>query len=489
MPEALALATLADRGFADPARALVNLRNMAGAGEPARNGEERISRRVSFARLAVLACDLLARMPDPDMALNNWERFLGAAGGAPRRLDALLEQPMRLEILLSLCSASQFLADTLIGDPGLLDWLGVPGGIETGCRAEELVRELEERSSQRAGDRDGWLEDLRRLRRRELLRIGARDFCLGVSTRRVMEELSDLAEALVRAALARAAADEGPAVGSLCILALGKLGGRELNYSSDVDLLCLCDPGPDPSEAERAARIVRRLRADLSLRTAGGHASRVDLRLRPWGASGELVSPVSALQDYYTRSAGLWELQAMLQARPVAGDAAAGERFLAGIRRLIALPRDRAAVAACLARSRRRPAGPRQFDLKTGPGGIRDVEFLVQGMRLLHAHERPELCAGGTLGSLEVLAAAGIIDGDEARGLEEDYLFLRRVEHFLQVYEDRQVHRLPRDPVELRALARRILGNAASADDLAADIAARSRRVRERFDRFAGEDR
>jgi glutamate-ammonia-ligase adenylyltransferase len=110
-------------------------------------------------------------------------------------------------------------------------------------------------------------------------------------------------------------------------------------------------------------------------------------------------------------------------------------------------------------------------------------------MRLLHAHERPELCAGGTLGSLEVLAAAGIIDGDEARGLEEDYLFLRRVEHFLQVYEDRQVHRLPRDPVELRALARRILGNAASADDLAADIAARSRRVRERFDRFAGEDR
>jgi glutamate-ammonia-ligase adenylyltransferase len=391
---------------------------------------------------------------------------------------------MRLEILLSLCSSSQFYADTLVGEPGLLDWLAAPGVLEAGRDASELARELDGRSSSRAGDRAGWLEELRRLRRRELLRIGARDFCLGVSTRRVMEELSELAEALVRAALARAVADEGPAPSGLCVLALGKLGGGELNYSSDMDLLCLCDPEPDPAGAERAVRVVRRLRADLSQRTPGGHAGRVDLRLRPWGDSGELVSPASALLGYYERSAGLWELQAMLQARPVAGDTAAGERFLAGIRRLIARPRGRGEVTACLARSRRPPVLPHQFDIKNGIGGIRDVEFFVQGLRLLHAHDHTELCRGGTLGSLEALAATGIIDGTEARGLEDDYLCFRRIEHFLQVYEDRQVHRLPREPVELRALARRMLGTGATAEGLLADLAARSQRVRLRFERF-----
>jgi glutamate-ammonia-ligase adenylyltransferase len=483
VPDAIARTALAARGFQDPARALVNLSNMARSGEEGLHAGERIARRAAFARLAVLACDLLGRMPDPDMALNNWERFLESAGGSRGRLEEMLAQPMRLEILLSLCSTSQFLADTLVNEPGLLDWLGAPGGIETGCRADGLARELGALSAARADDRPGWLEELRRVRRRELLRICARDVCLGIPTRRVMEELSGLAEALLRAAFERGSADEGPAPAGLCVLALGKLGGRELNYSSDVDLLVLCDPDPDPAGAERAVRIARRLRGDLSQRTSGGHASRVDFRLRPWGVSGELVSAVPALLEYYARSAGLWELQAMLQARAVAGDTSAGERFLAGIRALLARPRDRCEVMSCLARPRP-PIPPGEIDIKQGPGGIRDVEFLVQGLRLLHAPGHPALREGGTLASLEVLTEEGIVYADEARAIGDDYLFLRRVEHFLQVYEDRQVHRLPRDPVELRALARRMLGKGATADTLLADLAERSNRVRLRFERF-----
>jgi len=486
VPDAIARATLAERGFRDPSRALVNLRAMASAGESRRDAGERIAYRAALARLAVLACDLLARMPDPDMALNNWERFLDAAGGTRGGLERLLEQPKRLEILLALCSTSQFLADTLVGEPGLLDWLGAPGGIDTARGPGELARELSGLSSAYEGDRAGWLEQLRRVRRRELLRIAARDVCLGISTRRVMEELSDLAEALVVAAFARAAVEEGPAPAGLGIVALGKLGGRELNYSSDIDLLCLCDPEPDSAGAERAARIVRRLRGDLAQRTPGGHASRVALRLRPWGGAGELVSPVPALLAYYERSAGLWELQAMLQARPLAGDAAAVGRFLAGIRAMQGRPRGRPEVTACLARARRPPVPPGDIDIKQGPGGIRDVEFLVQGLRLLHASEHPSLREGGTLASLERLAESGIVETGEARAIGDEYLFLRRVEHFLQIYEDRQVHRLPRESAALRALARRMLGPAASAEAFLAELAERSRRVRLRFEVFTG---
>jgi glutamate-ammonia-ligase adenylyltransferase len=467
---------LARRGFQDPGRALANLRSLAGVGD---------GPRAEFARLAVLACDILTAMPDPDMALNNWERFRAASPSQSDRPDAALAQPMRLEILLSLCSASQFLADTLIADPTLLDWLGSPGVLDAGPAPGSLVRELADRSAGAAGDTAGWREALRVVRRREILRTGARDVCLGISTRRVMESLSDLADALVAAALERAAVDGGAGAPALCVIALGKLGARELNYSSDVDLLCLCEQDLDPGGAERAGAVVRRFRADLSDRTAGGHAGRVDLRLRPWGGAGELVIPAIALRAYYEEVASPWELQAMLQARAVAGDLAAGERFLAFIRGRIRRPRDRDTVVADLARFHR-PVPGREDDLKGGPGGIRDVEFLVQGLRLLHASTVPGLAAGGTLDGLTALADAEILGHGDARELELDYLFFRRVEHFLQLYEDRQVHRLPRDPVELRALARRMLGSGATAEALRSEIAARTARVRGRFEEFAG---
>ncbi len=211
-----------------------------------------------FARLAVLACDLLSGMPDPDMALNNWERYLAASSGPADRLADALAQPMRLEILLSLCSASQFLADTLIADPSLLDWLGSPGVLDDGPAPGTLGTELAERSAGSVGDAAGWREALRAVRRRQILRTGARDVCLGVSTRRVMENLSDLADALIAAALARAALVEGAGAPALCVIALGKLGARELNYSSDVDLLCLCERDLDPAAADRAGAVVRR---------------------------------------------------------------------------------------------------------------------------------------------------------------------------------------------------------------------------------------
>jgi glutamate-ammonia-ligase adenylyltransferase len=395
-----------------------------------------------FARLAILACDILANRPDPDMALNNWERFLHAIPDPQAHLRQMLSQPMRLEILLKLFSASQFLADTLIQNPAFLDYIGAPEVLHAPRSSAAIAEELE-RLSDSTPDRVAWRDGLRRLRRREILRIGARDICLAAPTQRIIGEISDLADGVVEAALARLRKLSAKRIG-FCVIAFGKLGGRELNYSSDIDLLGLydCPPGSSteaPEAIEEATSLMEELRADLATHTSEGYAYRVDLRLRPYGSSGQLVFSSKGLLEYYARSAALWEVQALLKARPIAGDTEVGRAFLESARGLLLLPRDRAAVVASIDRLRKQARRSLSrgilsaTDVKTGLGGLRDIEFLAQGLQLVHASERPELLVGGTLPALAALRDAGFLDGETAERLESDYLFLRRVEHFLQI--------------------------------------------------------
>jgi glutamate-ammonia-ligase adenylyltransferase len=488
MPEELARRALLERGFSDPARAYLNLRHIAGEAE----------RRTLFARLAILACDVLAHRPDPDMALNNWERFLHGLPDPRAHLGQLLSQPMRLEILLSIFSASQFLADTLVRDPSLLDYIGRTEVLRV-PRASDAVAEELRGISDRTSGREEWRDELRRFRRREILRIGARDICLGTPTQRIMEELSDLAEGVIAAALERIrrpAGVPGPEAASagLCIIAFGKLGGRELNYSSDIDLLGLCAADGDHDAVETATLQMEALRADLSTHTTEGYAYRVDLRLRPYGTSGQLVFSRGALTDYYFTAAALWELQALLKARPIAGDLDVGRAFLDSVQRLLLAPHPHAAVASSIDRLRKealkslaRSVLSTTTDIKTGLGGLRDVEFLVQGLQLVHAHQEPSLLRGGTLAALRALGEAGILPAETVEQLSDDYLFLRRVEHFLQIYEDRQTHSLPRDPAQLRALARLMLGSGAVAEQLLAELGRRFQRVQAVYQGFTNQ--
>ncbi len=520
IPDAQAKAILAAKGFQNPARALVNLRNLSGGergrrgapGRPAAPEGRRpesppLERRSLFARLAILACDILAQRPDPDMALNNWERYLQALPDPQEHFSRMLSQPMRLEILLSIFSASNFLADTLIRDPALLDYIGRPEILHARNSPETVAAELHELSVE--ADRAAWLAALRRYRGREILRIGARDVCLGTPTATIMDELSCLADGIVEAALERIRMDavaRRPSGGALrrpsggsgesgprfCVLAFGKLGGRELNYSSDIDLLGLCDASDESGTAIReASAYMEALRSDLSSRTPEGYVYRVDLRLRPYGSSGQLVSTASSLLDYYSRSAALWELQALLKARPIAGDQDIGRAFLDKVKGVLLSPRDKSAVASAIDNLREKalkglPHGlPGTTDVKAGLGGLRDVEFLVQGIQLIHAKERPGLLEGNTVAALEAIAAAGILPRETTEQLAGDYLFLRRVEHFLQIYEDRQTHSLPRDPGQMLALARRMLGSGATVEQFRAKLAKRFERVRESYRRFA----
>ncbi|MBN2124934.1 MAG: glutamate-ammonia-ligase adenylyltransferase [Deltaproteobacteria bacterium] len=459
-------------GFRDPERAYVNLRALAGGGR----------RRDLFVRLALLACDVLARSPDPDMALNNWERILRSLASPEFHFGLLLSQPMRLEILMSILSGSQFLADTLVRNPGFLDWVVIPKNLHRMRQREEIEGELRRASRSFAGH-DEWLNKLRRLRRREILRIGTRDMCLEVPTQEVMTELSSLAEACLDAALERAwgkvlrergASDGGEAPGrGFCIMAMGKLGGRELNYSSDIDLLGVWADAPGPRGTPEGrhdrmkglfTRVMEQVRSDLSLHTEEGYAYRVDLRLRPFGREGELVPALSGLISYYRERAALWEIQAAIKMRPVAGDMQTGYVLLEQLKPLLVQRRSRESIVRSIedmrraawrnTRGRLKPV----LDVKKGPGGLRDIEFLVQGLQLMYAADEPSLLEGNTLRSIELLEAHHIIAGASAAEIREDYLFLRRVEHTLQILEDRQIHALPSDPTQVDALARRVEG-------------------------------
>ena len=231
------------------------------------------------------------------------------------------------------------------------------------------------------------------------------------------------------------------------------------------------------------------MRQDLSAHTGEQHAYRVDLRLRPYGGSGELVTGSTAFVDYYERHAGLWEVQALLRCRAIAGDVAFGKRLLQRLQPVIRRGFGHAEVSATVARMRDAhtaasavaAAGPgrirRGMDVKNGRGGIRDVEFLVQGLQLTNAGEHPQVLTGHTPTGIERLADAGLLGDDRARGLAEDYALLRRTEHLLQVLDDRQVHVIPGDGPALVALARRLLGAEATERNLAETLAAASERV------------
>jgi glutamate-ammonia-ligase adenylyltransferase len=331
---------------------------------------------------------------------------------------------------------------------------------------------------------------LRRTKYRGLLRITARDGLRPFEAS--LDELSDLADDILRRALALASGSREPPA----LFALGKLGGRELNFSSDVDLLFVCDAPPDErghAARESAAAVVRELKRRLDERTDEGFAYRVDLDLRPEGPPGALVRGVEGTLGYYELRGAEWERQMLLRLRHLAGSPGAARAFERGIepfiyRRAID-PSVIDAVRAMKTRieTERREAG-RDIagNLKEGPGGIRDVEFTVQALQLFHAGRRPELRTGNVLAAIDGLARAEILPADSAAVLADGYRWLRSAEHALQLAEEQQTAQLPREAAERSALARRIgYADAAGADALRrfeADLAVTRSRVREQFE-------
>lgn len=450
-------------GIVDVRRAHGNLVGMATAG-------------VTLDLLTVVCSQLERHLPgsaDPDMALHNLERFVRAARN-PLSVGTFFERdPQVLPTLLQIFSSSQYLSDLLVTDPEGFDLLRLTEGQPVARQAlvDELTAEVATMEHETAV-----LRSLRRFKRRETLRIAYGDIVRVQPLKTVTTQISVLADAIVEAAL-RAAwrkfqsqrgtplrPDGHPA--RFVVLGLGKLGGLELNYSSDIDLIFLCesegytDGSRSISNIEFFDLVGREIVRLLTERTELGGAYRVDLRLRPEGQRGPGVIGVQSALNYYDNRGRTWERQAYIKARPIAGDLSLGKEFLERLapwiyRRYLSHA-DISGIKAIKRRIEQQTHGGGARDVKTGRGGIRDIEFVIQFLQLLNGGDLPELRTGNTLDALGRLERVGCLTSLEQSILEQNYAFLRKIEHRLQIMFDLQTHLLPEHSDELRKLALRM---------------------------------
>ncbi|WP_406485642.1 bifunctional [glutamine synthetase] adenylyltransferase/[glutamine synthetase]-adenylyl-L-tyrosine phosphorylase [Streptomyces sp. NBC_01563] len=412
---------------------------------------------LSSVRSDPVLLEALGATADPDLALNGLVRLVEAEEADERQilLDTLITAKPLRDRLLGVLGASEALGDHLARHPR--DWQAL-----VTYEAADLHPGVAEFEQGLAGADDP--DSLRVAYRRCLLAIAARDVCGTTDVAEAAAELADLATATLRAALAiaRTAAPADAARCRLAVIAMGKCGGHELNYVSDVDVIFVAEPvdGYEESEAVQAAtRLAAHMMRICSDTTVEGTIWPVDANLRPEGRNGPLVRTLSSHLAYYQRWAKTWEFQALLKARPVAGDPELGAEYVEAVSPLVWQAADRENFVPDVQKMRRRvvdniPADRVDREIKLGPGGLRDVEFAVQLLQLVHGRSDTTLRSGTTLEALRALAEGGYVGRVDAAQLDDAYRFLRAMEHRIQLYRLRRTHLVPEDAPDLRRIGR-----------------------------------
>ncbi len=433
-------------------------------------------RRALLYALAPTLFHEVCRSADPDRALASIADLIASIGARSSFLSLLRENPYTLRTLIRLFGTSSYLSRIFLRRPELLDSL-VRADLVQLYKSQELMRDELKARITGAPELEDRLDILREYRHEEFLRIGINDTNGQLDFPSVSVQLSYLAEACLHGAYetARAALLEKlgrtDLPGRIVIVGMGKLGARELNYNSDLDLIFLYEPhassptgqdGADPAAQEVFAKLVQRLISVLQVQTREGAVYRIDTRLRPSGRAGSLVSSIAAFTRYHQTQAQLWERQALIKARAVAGDPGLSARVNALFERYVYSEPIRAADVAEIQRLRGRMeselAGETsaRFNIKTGRGGLVDVEFLVQMLQLRYGHRLPALRHRDTLSALDALRACQVLSREESQVLKRGYQFLRRLENRLRIERDQPVEALDRNAEQLTSLARRM---------------------------------
>ena len=401
--------------------------------------------------LSVIFSFLMAALDssaDPDRSLVNFERFLDSSG--PDLFSELGMSPRVIEILVTIFSASPFLTEILLRIPNAVELLNNRQALTE----RKTIEQFQTEALLAAGSIENEAEKitaLRQYQRRQYLRIGTDDFLGLYDLQAVLSQLSRMAIGLVRACLSLTARQTGIAPGDFVVLAMGKLGGWELNYSSDIDLLFVVK-----KHAEQYSHLAKQLIENIAGTTSEGFLYRVDLRLRPWGNDGPLITTMDGYLRYIQEYARLWEKQAFFKARPIAGNLSFGEELRSEIEPfLFGTPADevRAGIFAMKHRTEEflREKGRHWGEIKLGEGSIRDIEFVVQTLQLIH----PSVRTRTTLKAIPRLREQGLLNPVDAHILSEGYIFLRTIEHYLQIIDYHQNYTLPSDPPSIKLLARR----------------------------------
>lgn len=478
---------LATEGFQNPAAAyesLILLREGSGLGHLT----ERARRELN--RIAPLLFQEVLASPDPTLALRFLEQFLVACRRARGTYYALLaENPAIIKTLVSLFATSRFLSHIFIQHPETLDALVSRSHAVSDKSAEDLRESLAEQLESAATYEDK-LEALRRFRNEELLRIALNDIQENTPQGQTTRQLSLVAEVCLQQALVIAQQELVPRFGlpfcqeggtgdhqaTFAILGLGKLGGRELNYHSDLDIIFIYEgdgatrpvAGTDPARFKQQttqqyfARLAQRIISVLTLMTREGNLYQIDTRLRPSGNQGPLVTSLPSYRSYHETRAEPWERQALLKARVVAGDPGLAKNIEALTRQIVyeqPLP-DNLADEIFRLRQRMEKELAKEDDwhrnIKTGHGGMVDIEFLVQYLQLRHGRDCPSLRSRNTIAALQALHANNLLSDEDYEQLESGYKFLRRLENKLRLVHNQSINQLAADPASLAKLAKHL---------------------------------
>jgi glutamate-ammonia-ligase adenylyltransferase len=481
-------------GFTDRQRALITVKNLYQQTELRQGLPTLLS--------------LCAESPDPDRALDSFESVVAAPGSV---LSSLLPDARALGILVTAFALSPYFTTLLVRDPQILRWLLCDGGINT-HREEADHRAALQAFAEPIQDLGDLWSKLRRFKQREILRIGLRDLGGTAPFPEVAQELSDLASACLELAYRYCYATlcakygrppvpdarEGVEPCGFVVLGMGKLGGRELNFSSDVDLQYLhtsdegeTEGGPGPDGARRLrsdaffAKLAELITSAMGEITEEGFVFRTDLRLRPHGKSGKITNSLRGAEFYYESWGDTWERAALIKARPVAGDIELGTRFLQRVAPFVyrgyldfTAIEEIQRMKKRLEQERTSTRGP--LNLKYMMGGIREIEFFVQALQLIYGGKFRLLREWNTLRTLEQLETIGIIHAEDHRCLREAYITWRTLEHRLQMVHNEQTHALPEVPEDLARVAKALgYRGAEPGGALRADLIPRAAAVRE----------
>ncbi|QEL55537.1 bifunctional [glutamate--ammonia ligase]-adenylyl-L-tyrosine phosphorylase/[glutamate--ammonia-ligase] adenylyltransferase [Chromobacterium paludis] len=433
---------LAELGYADPAAVSRQLKGLA---QSQRYLQMPLAGRKKLDALMPALIEVASRFPNADDTL---ARIIGLMEAISRRasyLALLTEYPQTLQRLASLYSASAWVSAYLSRHPILLDELLDVRVLYAAPDWPQLAGQLEALLAQADGDVEAKMDALRHFQHAQTFRLVAQDLAGMWTLEALSDELSRLADLVLDAAVRHAWRDipsRHTDTPRFAVIGYGKLGGKELGYASDLDIIFLYDD-PHPDAPDLYSRLARKLSTWLTSATAAGVLYDIDLRLRPNGASGLLVSSLSAFRQYQETQAWAWEHQALTRARFVAGDADIGAQFEAERHAILTLRRDPAKLREEVLAMRQRmlDSHPAQDgDVKNARGGIIDIEFIVQYLILAHAHHLPALTGNtGNIALLAVGAAAGLIDGELADATRDAYRLYRRLQHAARLNDRKMV--------------------------------------------------
>ena len=495
-------AAIARIGFDDPERVLRLL------SDPAVADLIHTTERIEDEGLAAS----LSRTADPDAAALGVVRLMETAASDAElyaELTSALSVPGQArERVTKVLGASVALTDHLVAHPRQWRAAADAGDLTAEQRMDRLVgavRDAVERRAFAGADAQETPDPADVLRvayREQLVGIAALDVTADDPTERferTAEALADLAAAALESALVIARDELGPAADQtrLAVIAMGKTGGRELNYISDVDVIFVAEPGSGPDGEPVEEAVSTAVAADLAARvmrvcgahTAAGSLWEVDPALRPEGKAGPLVRTVGSHRAYYERWAKTWEFQALLKARPVAGDAEVGQAYLEAMNPFVWQAASRENFVDEVQAMRRRveqhvPKAEADRQIKLGPGGLRDIEFSVQLLQLVHGRSDESLRSRNTLEALAALSAGGYVGREDAATLADAYRFLRTLEHRIQLHRLRRTHVMPSGAGDLRRLGRALGLRSQPDEEIVARWRARQREVRRLHERI-----